>query len=151
MTLDQVRAMVGQALPPSAWVDMTQADVTAFANLTGDFADIHTDPGSRAARDFGGTVAQGFFSLSLLTSMVYQVLPDITGHTGLNYGFDRIRFVAPVPAGSRLRGHLTLVDLTEVSEGQQQLTWGVTIELENAEKPAVVAKWLTRYIETKNA
>jgi acyl dehydratase len=148
LTPDEVAALAGRPLPPTRWELLDQPRIDAFSALTGDHAPVHIDPSSPDAAAMGGTIAQGFLTLSLLTSMIYQAVPDIAGHTGLNYGFDRLRFVAPVPSGARVRGHLTIGALTEPKPGQLQLETDVRIEIEGHDTPALVARWLARYVRT---
>ena len=128
----------------SHWFDVDQSRIDAFAKVTEDHQFIHVDPALAAATPFGGTIAHGFLSLSLLSPMAYSVLPKIKGDvTGVNYGFDRVRFLNPVRAGSRVRARFTLKAVTEKSPGQWQLTYDVSVEIEGAAKPALAATWLT--------
>ncbi|MBV8298136.1 MAG: MaoC family dehydratase [Candidatus Eremiobacteraeota bacterium] len=128
----------------SAWQTVTQALIDEFARVTGDHQWIHVDP-ERARRDspLGTTIAHGFLTLSLLPSMIQQCISFPTARLSLNYGFDRVRFVAPVPAGSEIRGLFTLEEVRPVEDGAQ-LTWHVDIEMRGAAKPALSARWLTR-------
>jgi acyl dehydratase len=143
-TLAELQARVGTELGASEWMRIEQSAIDTFAQLTGDTYFIHIDP-ERAAREtpFGGSIAHGFFTMSLLSNMAYQVCPNVAGtKTGLNYGFNRLRFVSPVPVNSRVRGRFVLKAL-DTPEGRWQATWGVTIEIEGAAKPAIVAEWVT--------
>ena len=149
--LAQLRAMAGQEVGVSDWQVVDQARVTAFAEATGDHAEIHTQPESAAAQGFGGTIAHGFLTLSLLPSMVYPFLPGVEGYTGLNSGLDRVRFVSPVPVGSRVRGRFTLDRLEDTVTGGLALRWSAKVEIEGAERPALVAIWLNRFIPIKRA
>jgi acyl dehydratase len=118
--------------------------VDAFATLTRDTYFIHTDP-ERAAKEtpFGGTIAHGFLTLSLMSCMAYQVCPAIEGtQTGVNYGMNRLRFVAPVRTGKRVRGHFVLKHF-EVKDRRWQSTMDVSVEIEGEAKPALVAEWVT--------
>ena len=143
-TLEQMRERVGTDFGVSEWMPIEQSRVDAFADLTEDRYFIHIDP-ERAAREtpHGGTIAHGFLTLSLLSQMAYQVCPTIEGTTsGVNYGFNRLRFVAPVRTGSRVRGHFQLKDF-DVQPGQRwTATWNVSVEVEGGAKPAIVAEWL---------
>lgn len=143
---EAIEGLVGRSLPPSGWERLDQRRISAFAELTGDHAPVHTDPESDEAEAFGGTIAQGFLSMSLLTSMVYEVVPGIEGMTGLNYGFDRLRFVAPVPQGAQVRAHFRLNEVEYPAARQIQLRWQVEMEIETRERPAFVAEWLARYV-----
>lgn len=143
-TMDSMRERVGADFGVSEWMPIDQRKVDSFADLTDDRYFIHVDP-ERAAREtpHGGTIAHGFLTLSLLAQMAYQVCPSIEGTTsGVNYGFNRLRFVAPVRTGSRVRGHFRLKDF-EVQPGKRwTATWDVTVEIEGSDKPAIVAEWL---------
>ncbi|SOD99911.1 MaoC family dehydratase [Caenispirillum bisanense] len=134
----------GTEIGVSRWFQLDQPKVDAFADLTEDHQFIHVDP-ARAATDspFGGTIAHGFLTLSLLTAMSLDVLPGIQNTAvSINYGFDRVRFLSPVPAGSRIRGRFTLSDLTDKGRNQHLATYAVTVEAEGAARPALAADWL---------
>ena len=134
-------------LPPqtSDWVTLDAARVRAFADATEDWQFIHLDAERAAAETpFGGCVAHGFLTLSMLSAMSYQLTPNLPGMTAsINYGFDRIRFVSPVPVGSRVRGHFT-VSAVDEAPGQLTVHWDVSMELEGSDRPALVAAWITR-------
>jgi acyl dehydratase len=143
---------IGRELAVSDWVEVTQAMIDEFADATRDAQWIHVDT-ARAARespftDAQGrptTVAHGFLTLSLLTALIENGLHFDGARAGVNVGFERVRFVAPVPAGSRLRGRFTLARVAPV-RGGVQLAWRVTVECEGAVKPALTAEWLTRLL-----
>jgi len=143
-TMDAMRERVGADFGVSDWMLIDQGKVDSFAELTDDRYFIHVDP-ERAAREtpHGGTIAHGFLTLSLLSQMAYQVCPSVEGtKSGVNYGFNRLRFVAPVRTGSRVRGHFRLKDF-EVRPGKRwTATWDVSVEIEGSDKPAIVAEWL---------
>lgn len=144
-TPEQMRERVGTDFGASDWILIDQPMVDAFAKLTFDEYFIHVDP-ERARREtpHGGTIAHGFLTLSLLSQMAYQVCPLVEGtKSGLNYGFNRLRFVAPVPTGSRVRGHFRLAEFDWQPGKRWNATWEATIEIEGAEKPALAAQWLT--------
>jgi acyl dehydratase len=148
MTLDALTARVGSEIGVSAWRTIDQAAIDAFGKLTGDQHFIHVDP-ARAAKVLpsGGTIAHGFFTLSLLSNMAYQVCPTIEGvRFPLNYGFNRLRFVAPVPVGSRVRGRFVLKSVDVIDAAQRQIVYEASVEIEGAPKPALVAEWLTRIV-----
>lgn len=146
MTLSEMRASVGTLIGTSAWMELPQPRIDAFADLTEDWQPIHLDPAAGRAAGFQGTVAHGFLTLSLLSAMSYQVLPDMAGQrASINYGFDRIRFVAPVPGGARVRGHFTLAEATPRGTGWM-LRFGVEVAIENQSKPALTADWLSLYL-----
>ena len=147
-TLDALAARVGSEIGVSAWKTIDQSMIDAFAKVTGDEHFIHVDP-ARAAKVLpsGGTIAHGFFTLALLSNMAYQVCPTIEGvRFPLNYGFNRLRFVAPVPVGSRVRAHFVLAKIERIDDTQRQLIYNVTVEIEGRDKPALVAEWLTRVV-----
>lgn len=142
MSADVLRALAPRS---SDWFTLDAARVRAFADATEDWQFIHLDPARAAATPFGGTVAHGFLTLAMLSAMSYQVVPDLPGMAAsINYGFDRIRFVAPVPVGARVRGHFKVASVDE-APGQLTVHWDVTVEIENAGKPALVAAWITRF------
>jgi len=142
----ELAGMVGASFP-SRWMTVDQARIDAFAKVTEDELFIHVDPERAKATQFGGTIAHGFLTLSLLSAMAYSALPRIEGAVhGVNYGFDRVRFVSPVPSGSRVRGHFTLKAATPRSAREWQLTYEVSVEIEGAQKPALAATWLTMQV-----
>jgi acyl dehydratase len=142
-TLDEIRAKVGQPTGVSEWIDVGQDRISAFADATDDHQFIHVDPVAAAAAGFGGTIAHGFLSLSLLSRMAADamLIPDTT-RMAVNYGLDRVRFLAPVKSGKRVRGHFTLESVSEKSPGQILLKHQVSVEIEGEAKPALTAEWL---------
>ncbi|QNN65585.1 MaoC family dehydratase [Sphingomonas rhizophila] len=142
-TLDDIRARIGQSIGASDWIEVTQDRITAFADATEDHQFIHVDPAAAAQTPFGGTIAHGFLSLSLLSRMAADVMqvPDTT-KMAVNYGLDRVRFIAPVRAGKRVRGHFTLDSVDDKAPGQILLRHTVTVEIEGEPKPALTAEWL---------
>lgn len=150
ITVDQLAAQVGQEVGTSRWFPVTQAMIDAHAKTTEDHQFIHTDPTrARAETPFGGTIAHGFLTLSLLSAMAYDALPDLAGaRMGVNYGFNRLRFLAPVPAGAELRGRFQLAALDRETAGQVTLTLNVVVDIRGQDKPALIAEWITRrYLE----
>lgn len=145
MTVDSLRDHIGkEALSP--WRDVTQDAVTRFAEVTGDAQWIHVDP-ARAAREsrYGGTVAHGFFTLSLASRLLRDAVGAVDrASMSLNYGLNKVRFPAPLPTGSRVRGRCTLQGVDAI-EGGVQATWHVLVEREGADKPCCAAEWLVRY------
>jgi acyl dehydratase len=142
----ELASLVGRSFV-SRWVVVDQERIDAFAEVTEDGQFIHVDPERAAATRFGGTVAHGFLTLSLLSTQAYSVLPRIEGGAhGVNYGFDRVRFIHPVRSGSRVRGHFTLLAVKRRSEREWQLTYEVSVEIEGEEKPALAAQWLTMQV-----
>ena len=142
-SLDEIRARIGQPIGVSGWIEVGQDRISAFADATEDHQFIHVDPVAAAAAGFGGTIAHGFLSLSLLSRMAADVMlvPDTT-RMAVNYGLDRVRFLAPVRAGKRVRGHFTLDGLDERSPGQLLIRQTVSVEIEGEDKPALTAQWL---------
>ncbi|MCL6697234.1 MaoC family dehydratase [Sphingomonas sp. NSE70-1] len=141
--LDEIRAKVGSAIGVSDWIEVPQDRISAFADATDDHQFIHVDPVAAAAAGFGGTIAHGFLTLSLLSRMAADamLIPDTT-RMAVNYGLDRVRFLAPVKAGKRVRGHFTLESADEKAPGQLLLKHQVTVEIEGEDKPALTAQWL---------
>jgi len=145
LTPEQLTSAIGTEIGCSPWRQVTQPMIDLFADATDDHQFIHVDP-ERAAREtpFGGTIAHGFLTLSLLSTLAYETLPKVQGATmGINYGFDRVRFVAPVKAGARVRARFVLDDADIRPSGRILLTYSVTLEIENGGRPALTAKWLT--------
>ena len=142
-TLDEIRSRVGSEIGTSDWILVDQARIDAFADITEDRQFIHVDPEMAAQTPFGGTIAHGFLTLSLLSRMAADTMlvPD-TFRMGVNYGFEKIRFLAPVRAGRRIRGRFTLARADEKRPGQWELAHHVTVEIEGEEKPALVAEWI---------
>jgi acyl dehydratase len=145
VSLDSLIQRIGEEIGISQWHVVDQAMIDRFAEVTGDRQFIHVDPARAIAEaPFGGTIAHGFLTLSLLSSMSQQALPPLEGRVmGINYGFDRVRFLAPVASGSRVRGRFTLADVKTRSKGEVALHYQVTVEIEGAAKPALAADWIT--------
>ena len=141
--LDQIHAQVGREIGVSDWIEVSQDRISEFAEATEDRQFIHVDPAAAAQTPFGGTIAHGFLSLSLLSRMAADVMqvPDTT-KMAVNYGLDRVRFIAPVRAGSRVRGRFILDAVDEKAPGQLLMRHSVTVEIENQPKPALTAQWL---------
>jgi acyl dehydratase len=143
----QLQARVGTETGVSRWFEISQARIDAFAEITEDMQFIHVDPVAAAATPFGGTIAHGFLTLSMVSAMAYDAQPRVAGLAmGVNYGFEKVRFVAPVPAGSRIRARFRLEALIERSANEYQARSEVTVEIEGAGKPALVAQWLSLYV-----
>jgi acyl dehydratase len=145
ITLDELRAAVGTETGVSPWRMVTQTMIDQFADATDDHQFIHCDPERAAAEtSFGGTIAHGFLSLSLLSAFSYETLPRIEGaDVGINHGFDTVRFVAPIKTGANIRARFRLAEVKVRPSGWIQLASDVTIEIENSLKPALTARWLT--------
>jgi acyl dehydratase len=148
ISLADVPGLVGQEIGVSDWITVDQTMINQFADATLDHQFIHVDPVRAAETPFGGTVAHGLLTLSLLphllTSIPELALPAV--RMGVNYGFDRVRFVHPVRSGSRIRAAATLTAFEEIAPGQFQQTHDVTVAIEGVEKPALAATWLTRFM-----
>lgn len=141
--LSDLKSLVGESLGVSDWLTVEQAAIVRFADATGDHQWIHVDPQRAAQGPFGATVAHGFLTLSLLPTMGASAFEIADVRMGINYGLDKVRFVAPVPVGSRLRGHFKLLAYADI-DGGAQLSCEVTIEREGHVKPVCVAVSLTR-------
>jgi len=140
-----LEALLGKEVGVSRWFLMDQDRIGLFADVTEDQQFIHVDPEKAKATPFGGTIAHGFLTLSLLSAMAEEAVPLIKGLThSINYGFDRVRFISPVAAGKRVRGRFELIAIT-VGATEVSQTLKVTIEIEGNEKPALVAEWITRH------
>ncbi len=138
-----LQALVGQHLGDSEWISVDQERINLFAQATGDQQWIHVDPVRAAAGPFGVPIAHGFLTLSLLPEMFASAFEVKDARMGVNYGLNKVRFPAPVPVGSRLRGHFKLLSY-EVIEGGAQMVVEVTVEREGSAKPACVAESVTR-------
>jgi len=138
------QGMVGKEVGVSSWHVVDQARINDYADVIEDHQFIHVDP-ERARREtaFGNTVAHGFLTMSLLSIMSYEVMPVIEGTTmGVNYGFDKLRFISPVRAGSRVRGRFVLAEAKLRKPGELQSRTNVTVEIEGEDKPALAADWI---------
>jgi acyl dehydratase len=140
--IEELKSLTGQEVGVSEWIAVTQEMIDRFADATGDHQWIHVDP-ERARREtpFGSTIAHGFLTVSLLPKMSQQAM-NVQGDfkMRINYGFNRLRFVSPVPAGAKIRARFTAQKVTD-----NEVTWLVTVEVEGQQKPAVVAEWLGRF------
>ena len=145
ISLADVPGLIGLVLGVSEWILVDQQMIDRFADATLDHQFIHVDPARAAAESpFGGTIAHGFLTLSLMSAMNFACLPTIREQTmGLNYGFDKIRFMSPVKSGRRVRGQFTLSDARFRGAGMLMTTYDVSVEIENEKKPALTASWIT--------
>ncbi|HZF95514.1 MAG TPA: MaoC family dehydratase [Allosphingosinicella sp.] len=142
-SIEEIKLQVGREIGVSDWILVDQARIDTFADVTEDRQFIHVDPDAAAQTPFGGTVAHGFLTLSLLSRMAADAMLRPEGvKMGVNYGFEKVRFMAPVRCGKRVRGRFTLERLDEKRPGQWQFTHRVTVEIEGEEKPALVADWI---------
>ena len=139
-----LQSLIGQDIGVSRWIAIDQARIDAFARITEDEQFIHVDPKRAAATPFGGTIAHGFLTLSLASAMSYDAVAPLDGMVmGVNYGFDKLRFLAPVPAGSNIRGRFKLLSAEDKGDGRWLLKHELTVEIEGADKPALIAEWLS--------
>ncbi|VVT23676.1 putative enoyl-CoA hydratase 1 [Sphingomonas sp. EC-HK361] len=146
MTADEMKAAIGKE-SVSDWIEVTQAMIDTFADATGDHQFIHVDPERAKLTPFGTTIAHGFLTLSLLPqiAMKTQDAPRLDGvKMGVNYGGNKVRFLAPVPSGSNIRGRSKITEFEEKRPGQFQYTTETTIEIEGSDKPAMIAEWITQ-------
>src|SRR3954447_15787633 len=143
MSLDEICSRVGTEIGVSDWILVDQARIDAFAEVTEDRQFIHVDQDAAAKTPLGGTIAHGFLTLSLLSRMAADaMLAPETLRMGLNYGLDKVRFLAPVRAGRRIRGRFVLTRMDEKRPGQWECVHQVTVEIEKEPKPALVADWI---------
>ena len=145
VTVDTLQQAVGEEIGTSDWYDVTQADVNTFADVTKDHQFIHVDPEKAAQTPFGGTIAHGFLSLSMLSYFAENGsgIWIEGGLVGVNYGFDKVRFIHPVRVGTRIRAHSLLISAEHKSPQQILFKQQVTIEIDGIDKPALIAEWLT--------
>src|ERR1700741_3086864 len=137
------QAMVGHEIGVSSWHLIDQSRINVYADVIEDHQFIHVDPARAKDTPFGTTVAHGFLTMSLMSIMSYEVMPVIEGtKMGVNYGFDKLRFIAPVRAGSRVRGRFTLAEARLRKDKELQSRTNVTVEIEGEDKPALVADWI---------
>ena len=147
VTLAEMKDLVGQEIGVSRWFEIAQSRIDAFAEATEDWQFIHVDPQAAKETPFGATIAHGFLTLSMLSAMAYDAIPKVAGVAmGVNYGFEKVRFVAPVRAGRRIRGRFKLEALTPRAGREWQSRKSVSVEIEGEPKPALVAEWLSLYV-----
>jgi acyl dehydratase len=145
-SVDEFAAMKGEVLGTSEWVPVTQEQINLFADATGDHSWIHVDPERAAAGPFGATIAHGLMTLSMVQDLARQMWQVQGISMIVNYGFNKVRFPAPVPAGSRVRARLALAGVEPAGPGAWQATIGVTVEVEGGTKPAVASELLLRMV-----
>ena len=144
-TIRELEARVGQEVGVSPWIEITQERIDTFAKAIGDFQWIHVDPERAKKSTFGGTIAHGFLTLSLLSHLSEQTFSFSDRKMGINYGLNRVRFTSPVPSGSRVRARFTLAKYEKIEGSGVQVTWTAVVEREGADKPALVAEWIGRH------
>jgi acyl dehydratase len=142
--VEALGSRIDQEVAVSDWLDVTQAKIDQFAEATGDRQWIHIDTERAAGSPFKGTIAHGFLTLSLVSVLAQEALRIEGLRMAINYGLNRVRFIAPVPAGSRIRGRFVPMSVSHETDSVQ-VTWRVTIEREHAEKPSCFAEWIVRY------
>jgi acyl dehydratase len=143
-SLSELPALVGHEVAVSDWITVTQEQVNLFAQATGDHQWIHVDVERAKQGPFGGPIAHGFLTLSLIPKFFESAIEIRNTRMGVNYGLNRVRFTSPVPVGSRLRGRMKLLACEPIDNGGMQMTWDVTVEREGAAKPVCVAESLVR-------
>lgn len=144
-TLADLAACVGQEVAVSDWTTITQEQVNRFAEATGDHQWIHIDPERARVGPFGGPIAHGFLTLSLLPAFFESSFEVRQSRMGVNYGLNKVRFTAPVPVGSRLRARMRLLEAKPIDNQGMQMTWAVSVEREGSDKPVCVAESLARH------
>jgi acyl dehydratase len=143
-SIEDLKSLIGQEVAVTDWFSITQERVNLFAEATGDRQWIHIDvERSRKESPYGGTIAHGFLTLSLLPMLMESAVSIPSAKMGVNYGLNKVRFPAPVPVGSRVRGRMTLQEVEDI-EGGAQVTWKVTMEREGGDKPVCVAESISR-------
>ena len=143
ISLESYQALVGQEIGTSSWHVVDQARINSYADVIEDHQFIHVDPEKAKATPFGTTIAHGFLTMSLLSVMSYEVMPAVEGTTmGVNYGFEKLRFISPVRSGKRVRGRFTLTKAELRRPKELQSLTNVSVEIEGEDKPALVADWI---------
>ena len=147
VTQDKLKALVGTTVGVSDWLTVDQAMIDKFAEATGDHQFIHVDVEKAKLTPFGGTIAHGFLSLSIMPVLTAMTdMPRLDGiKMGVNYGGNKTRFLAPVRSGKRVRGHFKLLEIEEKRPGQWQQTVEYTLEIEGEDKPALIAEWISQF------
>jgi acyl dehydratase len=144
MKIRDLESRVGQEIAVSPWVEMAQERIDLFAKATEDFQWIHVDPVRARQSPFGSTIAHGFLTLSMLPKLTESTFEFSDRKMGVNYGLNKVRFTAPVPAGAKIRGRFTLAKYEKL-EGGVQTTWSVVLEREGGDKPVMVAESISRH------
>jgi acyl dehydratase len=143
-TLKELAACAGQDIATSDWIAITQEQVNQFAEATGDHQWIHVDVEKARKGPFGGPIAHGFLTLSLLPRFFESTIEVVESAMGVNYGLNKVRFIAPVPVGSKLRARMKLLSAEPIDNNGYQMTWEITVEREGASKPVCIAESLSR-------
>jgi acyl dehydratase len=145
LKLRELERRVGEEIALSPWVDMPQERIDLFAKATEDYQWIHVDPERAKRSPFGTTIAHGYLTLSMLPKLIESTFEFSDRKMGVNYGLNKVRFTAPVPAGARIRGRFTLAKYEKLADGGVQTTWTVTLEREGGDKPVMVAETISRH------
>ena len=145
LSLRDLEGRVGEEVGVSPWVEVSQERIDTFARAVEDFQWIHVEPERAKSSPFGGTIAHGFLTLSLLSHLSEMTFSFSDRRMGVNYGLNRVRFISPVPSGSRVRARFTVAKYEKLEGNGVQITWNTTIEREGSEKPALVAEWIGRH------
>lgn len=145
MKLEDMQAKVGEVIGTSDWFVIDQKRIDHFADTTEDHQFIHVDPDAAKATPFGGTIAHGFLTVSMLAPMMKSAVEKPDVRMSVNYGFNKLRFLAPVKSGKRIRGQFKLLELAEKRPGQWQQTVEATVEIEGEDKPALLAEWIFQH------
>ena len=145
LSVRDLESRVGQEVGVSPWVEVTQERIDTFAKAIDDFQWIHVDRERAKESPFGGTIAHGFLTLSLLSHLSERTFGFSDRKMGVNYGLNRVRFTAPVPSGSRVRARFTLAKYEKIEGSGVQVTWNTVVEIEGKDKPALIAEWIGRH------
>ena len=148
MSAPGIRALeqrVGEEVAVSPWIEITQECIDTFARAIDDFQWIHVDRARAKSSPYGGTIAHGFLTLSLLSHISEQTFAYSDRRMGVNYGLNRVRFTSPVPSGARVRARFTLAKYEKIEGNGVQVTWNTVVEIEGKDKPALVAEWIGRH------
>ena len=145
LSLRNLESMVGQEVGVSPWIEIPQSRIDQFAEATGDFQWIHVDQEKAKDSPFGGTIAHGFLTLSMLPMLTESTFEFSDRRMGVNYGLNKVRFTAPVPAGAKIRGRFTLAKYEKIDGNGVQTTWSAVIEREGSDKPVCVAESISRH------
>ena len=139
----ELQSLIGTEVGVSSWIQIDQARIDAFAEVTNDHQFIHVNPELAKQTPFGTTIAHGFLTLSLASGMSYEAVAPLEGVVmGVNYGFDKLRFLAPVPVNSKVRGRFKLLSAEDKGGGRWLIKHELTVEIEGSDKPALIAEWL---------
>ncbi|MBL4800476.1 MAG: MaoC family dehydratase [Emcibacter sp.] len=147
INISEFRKLSGTEIGISEWIFLTQEKVNQFADVTGDHQFIHVDPVAAKAAGFDSTIVHGYYLLSLVSKFLFDLLPEVEGTSAvLNYGLNKVRFIASVPVGSRVRGQVSMTEITERGAGQFLATFKIILEIEGQDKPAFIAEQLTLFL-----